>query len=192
MMKTGLFFGSFNPLHVGHLVIANYMLEFTDLERLWFVVSPQNPMKEKSSLLDQRHRFAIIQRAIEDDPRLKVSDIEFRLPLPSYTINTLVHLQEKYPGHRFVLLTGSDNLETFHKWKNYEHILENYEIYVYPRPGHEGGDLRNHARVKWVPAPHIEISASFLRKALREKRDMRYFIPERAYNYIREMHFYEK
>lgn len=191
-MRTGLFFGSFNPIHVGHMVIANYMLEFTDLEKLWFVISPQNPMKEKASLLDQRQRLAIVQRAIGDNNRFKASDIEFKLPRPSYTINTLVHLQEKYPAHRFVLILGSDNLETFHKWKNYEQILKDFELYVYPRPGHDGGNLKDHERVTWVPAPLIEISASFLRSSLKSGKDIRYFIPEQAYNYMREMHFYEK
>jgi nicotinate-nucleotide adenylyltransferase len=191
-MKTGLFFGSFNPVHVGHMVIANYMLEFTPLESIWFVVSPQNPLKNKASLLPQHHRLAIVNRAIGDNPGMKASDIEFRLPQPSYTIHTLVHLKEKYPDRHFVLLLGSDNLESFHKWKNYEQILEDYELYVYPRKESKGGELSTHPRVTWVNAPFIEISSTFIRKSIRERKDIRYFIPEQAYTYIREMHFYEK
>jgi len=190
-MKIGLFFGSFNPVHVGHMIIANYFLEFTDLKRVWFVVSPQNPLKEKSSLLAQHHRLALMELAIGDNSKLKASDIEFKLPQPSYTITTLIHFQEKYPKNKFVLIIGSDNLETFHKWKNYEQILLDYELYVYPRPNHDGGKLKEHPKVKWVSAPLVEISATFLRKALKENKDIRYFIPTAAYEYMKEMHFYE-
>jgi nicotinate-nucleotide adenylyltransferase len=190
-MKIGLFFGSFNPVHTGHMIIANYFLEFTDLKRVWFVVSPQNPLKEKSSLLAQHHRLALMNLAIGDNSKLKASDIEFKLPQPSYTITTLAHLEEKYPKDKFVLILGSDNLESFHKWKNYEQILANYELYVYPRPNHEGGPLKTHPKVRWVTAPLVEISATFLRNALKENKDIRYFIPSAAYDYIKEMHFYE-
>ena len=132
-MKTGLFFGSFNPIHIGHLAIANYMAAFTDLQQVWFVVSPQNPLKEKESLLADYHRLALVEQAISDNPQYKASSIEFKLPKPSYTINTLTHLKEKYPEREFVLIMGADNLQTLHKWKNYGQILEQYEIYVYPR-----------------------------------------------------------
>ena len=147
-MKTGLFFGSFNPIHNGHMLLANYMLSFTDLERLWFVVSPHNPLKEKSSLLANNHRLELVKLAIGVNNKMKASNIEFKLTQPSYTVNTLAHLQEKFPQNTFVLIMGSDNLQSFHKWKNYEHILEHYELYVYPRPGFDGGDLRNHKNVK--------------------------------------------
>jgi nicotinate-nucleotide adenylyltransferase len=124
--KVGLFFGSFNPIHIGHLIIAEYMLEFTDLNELWFVVSPHNPLKEKKTLLADNHRLALVRIAIEDNPKFKVSDIEFKMPQPSYTSKTLAYLSDKYPNKEFVLLIGSDNLQTFHKWKNYEQIIKNY------------------------------------------------------------------
>jgi nicotinate-nucleotide adenylyltransferase len=191
-MKIGLFFGSFNPIHIGHMAIANYMAEFTDLEQVWFVVSPQNPLKSKTNLLSEHHRLQLVNLAIGDSPKYKASNIEFKLPQPSYTSNTLAHLSEKYPQHSFCLIMGSDNLQTFPKWKNYEHILREYEIYVYPRPGQEGGELSKHPRVKSVSAPFMDISATFLRKSLKEKKDIRFFVPLPAYEYLREMHFYEK
>lgn len=134
-MKTGLFFGSFNPIHNGHMVIANYFAEFSDLKQVWFVVSPHNPLKPAGSLLNDFQRLQLVELAIGDYRKMKVSKIEFGLPKPSYTINTLTHLQEKFPQHEFVLIMGSDNLHTFHKWKNYEQILEYFSIYIYPRPG---------------------------------------------------------
>jgi nicotinate-nucleotide adenylyltransferase len=191
-MKIGLFFGSFNPIHIGHMAIANYMAEFTDLKQVWFVVSPQSPLKKKTSLLADHHRLQLVRLAIGDSLNYKASNIEFQLPKPSYTINTLAHLAEKYPQHNFCLIMGSDNLETLHKWKNYEHILNEYELYIYPRPGSDGGELKNHPKVKIVPAPFMDISATFLRDALKAKKDIRFFIPSEAYEYLREMHFYEK
>ncbi|MES2397716.1 MAG: nicotinate (nicotinamide) nucleotide adenylyltransferase, partial [Bacteroidota bacterium] len=131
-MKVGLFFGSFNPVHTGHLVLANYMLEYTDLERIWFVVSPHNPLKKKSTLLDEKQRLQMVDLAIGDNIKLKASNIEFNLPQPSYTIVTLTYLKEKYPQHEFVLIMGADNLENFHKWKNYEEILKHHQLYIYP------------------------------------------------------------
>lgn len=190
--KTGLFFGTFNPIHTGHLVIANYMLEFTDLVEVWLVVSPHNPLKDKKSLLADHHRYAMVDRAVEDDYRLRVSNFEFSLPQPSYTIDTLVRLEEKYPERQFVLIAGTDIFPTFHKWKNYEQILENYEIYIYTRPGYHTGRYREHPRIRFFDAPRMEISSSFIRKSISEGKDMRYFLPERVYQYIREMHFYEK
>ena len=191
-MKIGLFFGSFNPVHTGHLVIAGYFSEFTDLEQVWFVVSPHNPLKLKHTLLQDYHRLTLVKTAIGINKKLKATDIEFKLPKPSYTINTLVHLGEQYPQHQFVLIVGADILETFHKWKNYEQILENHELYVYPRPNCAGGELMNHPRVKKVDAPLMEISASFIRESIRNKKDVRYMMPESVWNYIEEMHFYEK
>ena len=135
MSKTGLFFGSFNPVHIGHLAIANYFVEFTDLDQLWFVVSPQNPLKKKSTLLNDHHRLHLLELAINDSPLFRISDIEFKLPKPSYTINTLTYLKEKFPKRKFSLIMGSDGLDSFSKWKNFQIILDNYEIYVYPRPG---------------------------------------------------------
>ncbi len=192
-MKTGLFFGTFNPIHVGHMVIAGYLAEFTDLDRVCFVVTPHNPAKGKASLLKEHHRLRLVREAIGDNRRFRVSDVEFKLPQPSYTINTLLHLREQHPpGEQFVLIMGSDNLENFHKWKNHEQILEQFEIYVYPRPGCDGGKYRLHPRVKMTEAPVMEISSSFIRQAVRNKKDVRYMMPEAVYTYIREMHFYEK
>ncbi len=191
-MKTGLFFGSFNPVHIGHLALANYMLEFTDLQKIWFIVSPHNPLKEKKSLLADRQRLEMVRLAIGDNSRMRASDIEFNLPQPSYTVNTLAHLAEKYPEQEFSLILGSDNIESLHKWKNYEYILGHHDLYVYPRPGYAGGDLRTHARVKWVDAPLMEISSTFIREGIKNKKDLRHFVPEAAWTYLREMHFYEK
>jgi nicotinate-nucleotide adenylyltransferase len=191
-MKIGLFFGSFNPVHVGHMVIGGYMAEFTDLEKVWFVISPHNPLKEKVSLLADYHRRELVRRAIGDTNKLKASNIEFNLPKPSYTIHTLTYLTEKYPGDQFVLIMGSDTLGTFHKWKNYTQILEGFELYVYPRAGVDGGELKNHPHVKMVDTPLMEISSSFIRDAIKQKKDIRYMLPESVYNYISEMHFYEK
>ncbi|MCW3071971.1 MAG: nicotinic acid mononucleotide adenylyltransferase [Bacteroidetes bacterium] len=191
-MKVGLFFGSFNPIHVGHMVLANYMLEFTDLDRVWFVISPHNPLKKKASLLNERHRLQMVQIAVEDNSKLKASDAEFRLPQPSYTVNTLAHLKEKYPKNEFVLIMGEDNLGSFHKWKNYEEILKYHELYVYPRPEGIKTPLHLHKKVKLVNAPHMELSSTMIRTAIKEKKDIRYFIPAKVWEYIKEMHFYEK
>lgn len=195
-MKIGLFFGSFNPIHIGHLIIANYMVEYTDLNRVWFVVSPHNPLKEKKTLLADNYRLQLVNEAIADNNKLKASNIEFKLPQPSYTVNTLIHLSEKYPKYKFALIMGSDNLFTFHKWKNYEQILKHYELYIYPRPNSEiktlHSNLQQHLSIKKVDAPLMEISSSFIRKAIKEKKDVRYMLPEAVFNYIREMHFYEK
>jgi nicotinate-nucleotide adenylyltransferase len=195
-MKVGLFFGSFNPIHVGHMVLANYMLAFTELEQVWFVVSPHNPLKKKSSLLHERHRLHLVNLAINDNPKLKACDIEFNLPQPSYTVNTLVHLREKYPKLTFALIMGEDNLQNFHKWKNYEEILKQHELYIYPRydktseTGHP--EVLHHPGVKRTNAPLIEISSTSIRQGIQEKRDLRYFMPHPVWEYIQEMHFYEK
>lgn len=190
-MKVGLFFGSFNPIHIGHLIIANFMAEFTDLDKVWFVISPHNPFKQKSSLLADHHRLALVRTAIEDNRKLKVSNIEFKLPQPSYTVHTLVHLKEAYPDHEFSLIMGTDNLETFHKWKNYEQILESHALYVYPRLHSDGGSFKNHEKVKIIAAPLIQVTASFIRNAIKNNKDVRYMLSEPVYNYIKEMHFYK-
>lgn len=189
--KIGLFFGSFNPVHTGHLAIASYMVEFTDLDELWFVVSPHNPLKEKSSLLPDHHRLALVNEAIGSDPRFRVSNIEFKLPQPSYTIDTLVHLDEKYPGRQFILVGGTDMLPSFHKWKNWETILEYYQLYLYPRHDSDQHELASHSSVTLVTAPRMEISSSFIRESIRQGKNMSYFLPEKVLNYILEMHFYE-
>jgi nicotinate-nucleotide adenylyltransferase len=191
-MRVGLFFGSFNPVHVGHLVLANYMLSFTGLEEVWFVVSPQNPLKSKSGLLDQNHRLMLVNAAIEDHPRMRSSNIEFSLPQPSYTINTLVHLKEKYPAHTFSLIIGQDNLQSFSRWKNHEEILRSYELYVYPRPGSGSGEFLDHPHVHLTAAPVIDVSSTFIRNAIREKKDVRFFLHPRVWEEIDLMNFYRK
>ena len=189
-MKVGLFFGSFNPFHVGHKVIASYFVEFTDLERVVFVVSPQNPFKDKPSLLDQYHRLMIIRMEIEDNPKLQVSDIEFNMPQPSYTVDTLAYLYDKKPANDYALIMGSDNLNNFHKWKNYQHILEKHHIYVYPRPRYSIDIQHEHIHIV-NDVPLMEISASFIRRSIKEKKDVSYLVPEKAWKYIDEMNFYK-
>ena len=190
-IKTGLFFGSFNPIHNGHLMIASYMAEFTDLKEIWFVVTPQNPLKEKSSLLDDYQRLHMVNLAVESDQRLRASDIEFKMSKPNYTIRTLAYLQDKFPGRHFVVISGTDIFPTFHKWKNWESLLELYSFYVYPRPGTSEHELLNHPSVKLFPAPQVEISSTFIRQSLKEKKNMRYYLPDKVQQYIKEMHFYE-
>lgn len=192
MKKTGLLFGSFNPIHIGHLMIANYMYEFSDLDELWFVVSPLNPLKEKKTLLPDHHRLEMVNLAIKDDTRFRSSNIEFKLPKPSYTIHTLTYLQDKYIDREFVIIAGTDIFPTFHKWKNWEQLLEFYKFYVYPRPGSQHHELTRHPSVKVFDAPMVEISASFIREAIRKGKNMSYFLSEKTYKYIKEMHFYEK
>ena len=191
-MKIGLFFGSYNPIHIGHLAIANYMVEFTDLDQLWFVVSPQNPFKKKNTLLSDYQRFELVNQAIGNNYKFRASNIEFNLSKPSYTIDTLTYLHDKFPKYDFVLIMGSDNLENFHKWKNFEEILKYHELYVYPRHNTKDNNLINHQKVKVVNAPIMEISSSFIRKSIKEGKDIQYFLPEKVYKYIKEMHFYEK
>lgn len=191
-MKVGLFFGTFNPIHAGHMIIASYMTEFTDLEQVWFVMSPQNPMKQDQILLHDYHRLALVRIAIENHRKLKANNIEFSLPKPSYTINTLLQLSEKYPGNEFVLVIGTDNLEIFQRWKDYERILDQYSLYVYPRHGYNGGALTTHPKVKITDAPLIEISSTFIRNAIRDKKDVSSMLPDAVWKYIEEMHFYER
>ncbi|MBK6446655.1 MAG: nicotinate-nucleotide adenylyltransferase [Bacteroidetes bacterium] len=190
-MKIGLFFGSFNPVHNGHMVIAGYMAEFTDLDQVWFIVSPHNPLKVKSSLLQDYHRLTLVKLAIGDNRKLKASDIEFKLPRPSYTIHTLAYLQEKFPTDKFVLLLGSDNIETFHKWKNYEQILDGHELYVYPRDGEKTSPLFSHPQVKLVNAPRMELSSTFIRDSIKDKKDIRYMLPQSVWEYVEDMGFYK-
>jgi len=191
-MKVGLFFGTFNPVHIGHMVIVGYMTEFTDLEQVWFIVTPHNPMKLKQTLLQDYHRLALVREAIADNRKLKASNVEFSLPKPSYTIDTLTYMTEKFSGQEFALILGADNLETFHQWKNYERIIENHSIYVYPRLGFTGGALATHPKVEMTEAPLMEISSSFIRESIKNKKDVRYMIPDSVFKYIEEMHFYEK
>jgi nicotinate-nucleotide adenylyltransferase len=191
-MHIGLFFGSFNPIHVGHMVLANYMASFTDLEQVWFVVSPHNPLKEKATLLNQNQRLHMVNLAIGDNDMLKSSNIEFGLSQPSYTINTLAHLKEKYPNHQFSLIMGEDNLESFTKWKNYEEILKNHKLYVYPRPNSNSGELKTHSSVIMTEAPLMEISSTMIRHAIKNKKDVSFFVPQAVWQYLDEMSFYKK
>ncbi len=191
-MKIGLFFGTFNPVHVGHMAIAGHMAEFTDLEQVWMVVTPHNPHKPAGALLQDHHRFELVRLAIGDYRKLKPSKVEFSLPKPSYTINTLTHLSEEFPDHQFNLIMGSDNLTTFMKWKNWEEIIKYHSLYVYPRPGHEGGELKNHPKVVMVDAPRMDVSSTFIREAIKNKKDIRFLLPESVYSYIDEMNFYKK
>lgn len=191
-MKVGLFFGSFNPIHIGHTAIANYIVEFSDLDKIWFVVSPQNPLKNKSSLLSDYQRLEMVNLALKDDLRFKACDIEFKLPVPSYTIHTLTYLKEKYPSYEFVLIIGSDNYINLHKWKNYETLISEYSFIVYPRPGFEIGDYHLNDNFTIINAPQIEISSSFIRNAIALKKDIRYFLHPDVYKYISEMNFYRQ
>jgi nicotinate-nucleotide adenylyltransferase len=188
--KTGLFFGSFNPIHLGHMMIASYMAEFTDLDQVWFVISPQNPLKDKATLLPDVNRLYMVNVAVENERKFRASNIEFHLPKPSYTIDTLTYLGEKYPGRDFVLIAGSDILPTFHKWKNYEQILEQYHFYLYPRPSTEPNPYDSHPAFTRISAPMVEISSSFIRKSISEGKNMQYFLPEKVWKYIEEMGFY--
>ena len=188
-MKVGLFFGSFNPLHIGHKIIASYMLEFSNLDKILFVVSPKNPFKKKESLLEENHRLMIIRREFEDVPNIGVSDIEFKLNQPSYTIDTLIALEENNSADEYSIIMGSDNLINFKKWKNYKEILKNFSIYVYPRPNYSI-DFKHHNIhiVKGVPL--MQISASFIRNAIKQEKNVSFLVPEKAWSYIEEMNFY--
>ena len=191
-MHIGLFFGSFNPVHVGHMVLANYMASFTDLEQVWFVVSPHNPLKEKSSLLNQNQRLHMVNLAIGDNDKLKSNNIEFSLSQPSYTINTLAHLKEKYPQHTFSLIMGEDNLASFTKWKNYEEILKRHKLYVYPRPNSNSESLKTHPNVIMTQAPLMDISSTMIRQSIKDKKNMSSFVPQAVWQYLDEMSFYKK
>lgn len=193
-MKIGLYFGTFNPIHVGHLIIANHMVEHADLDQVWLVVTPHNPLKKKSTLLDDYHRLQMVFLATEDYPKLKPSDIEFKLEQPNYTVNTLVHLEEKYPIHEFSLIMGEDNLKSFHKWKNYEAILEHHEIYVYPRISVEDENLefKNHSKIHMIDAPVVEISSTAIRSNIKLGKNVRPLLPSKVWEYIDHNLFYKK
>jgi nicotinate-nucleotide adenylyltransferase len=190
-MKIGLFFGSFNPIHVGHLIIANYMATQTDLQQIWLVVSPQNPLKPKNTLARDRDRLNMVQLAIEDNKLLRASDIEFKLPKPSFTIDTLAYLNEKYPQHEFALIMGGDNLATLTKWKNYEQILRGYDLYVYQRPEYDLGEFATHPRVRLFEAPLMEISATYIRKCLIEGKSIQYLVTDPVMKYLLESKIYQ-
>jgi len=190
-MKIGLFFGSFNPIHVGHLIIANHLLNETDLEKIWMVVSPHNPLKAEHSLLNEYHRLHLVQLATENDNRIKASDVEFALARPSYTCDTLIHLQEKYPEHEFVVIMGSDSFQNIHRWKNFTFITRHYPIYIYNRPGHPIGETHG-ADLRVLYAPLLPISATEIRALARAGKSLRYLVTEKVLEEIERGGYYKK
>jgi len=193
-MKIGLYFGTFNPIHVGHLIIANHMAEYAGLDQIWMMVTPHNPLKKKDTLLDDFLRLQLVFLATEDYPKIKPSDFEFNLPQPNYTVNTLAHLKDKFPQHEFSLIMGEDNLRTFHKWKNYDVILENYTVFVYPRISAEKENLqfKNHPNVRFIAAPIVEISSTFIRDNIKNKKNVQPLLPAKVWDYIDHNNTYRK
>ncbi len=191
-MNVGLYFGTFNPIHIGHLTIANHLAEHSDLDQVWFVVTPMSPFKKKNSLLDNQQRLEMVYRATKDYNKLRPSDIEFNLPTPNYTINTLTYIQEKFPDHSFALIMGEDNLKSFHKWKNYELILKHHHIYVYPRisEGKIETSFKGHPKIHRVDAPIMELSSTFIRSSIKSGKNIRPMLPENVWEYLDEMNFY--
>lgn len=193
-MKIGLYFGTFNPIHIGHLIIANHLAEYSGLDQIWMVVTPHNPLKNKQTLLDDYQRLQLVFLATEDYPKIKPSDIEFKLPQPNYTVNTLAHLQEKYPQHIFSLIMGEDNLKSLHKWKNHEVILQNHEIYVYPRisSGEDNLTFKNNPKIHVIDAPIVEISSTFIRENIKNKKNVQPLLPSKVWEYIDHNNLYKK
>ena len=203
-MKIGLYFGTFNPIHIGHLIIANHLAEYSGLDQIWMVVTPHNPLKNKQTLLDDYQRLQLVFLATEDYPKIKSSDIEFKLPQPNYTVNTLAHLQEKFPQHIFSLIMGEDNLKSLHKWKNHKVILQNHEIYVYPRISSElhtsvkgelenqNSTVKNHPKIHIIDAPIVEISSTFIRENIKNKKNVRPLLPEKVWDYIDHNNLFKK
>lgn len=193
-MKIGLYFGTFNPIHVGHLIIANHMAEHSNLDQIWMVVTPHNPLKQKNTLLDDYQRLHLVRLATEDYPKIKPTDIEFKLPQPNYTVNTLAHLSEKFPQHEFSLIMGEDNLKSLHKWKNYEYILQHHDIYVYPRVSEEGENelFKNHPRIQIIDAPVVEISSTVIRDNIKKNKNIRPLLPQKVWEYVVHNNFYKK
>lgn len=190
-MKVGLFFGSFNPIHIGHLIIASVAHQYAEMDEIWFVISPQNPFKKNKNLLHEFDRYDLVQAAIADDYHFRVSDVEFHMPRPSYTVDTLTVLAEKHPNHQFTLIIGEDNLAAFTKWKNHEIILEHYGLVVYPRPNAKKSDLGKHANVKVIDAPKMDISATLIRKMVREEKSIKYLVPAGVEALIRSKRLFE-
>ncbi len=203
-MKIGLYFGTFNPIHSGHLIIANHMAEYSGLDQIWMVVTPHNPLKNKDTLLDDYQRLRLVFLATEDYPKIKPSDIEFKLAQPNYTVNTLAHLQEKYAEYAFSLIMGEDNLKSLHKWKNYDEILQNHEIYVYPRISEEkdtslndhltklNSEFKNNTNIHIIDAPIVEISSTFIRKNIKNKKNVQPLLPSKVWEYIDHNNLYKK
>jgi len=198
MNEVGLYFGSFNPIHIGHLAIAGYMTEYAGLDQVWFVVSPHNPLKKKETLLADHQRLHMVNLAIGDNDRLKACNIELKLPVPSYTIDTVTYLNEKYPKNSFALIMGEDNLYTLHKWKNVNELINKCKLYIYPRSDSEKPtsapleQILSTADILQVQAPLMDISGTFIRNGIKDGKDMSYFLPATVWQYIIEMHFYRK
>lgn len=192
-MQIGLFFGSFNPIHMGHLVIANQLVEHTDMDQVWFIVSPQNPHKSKVGMLNEYDRLNLVEQAIEDNDNLRVNNIEFTLPKPSYTVDTLAHLADKFPNYRFSLIMGADNLASLPKWKNPEAILNHYHVYVYKRPGYEAPKAPENFKnkVHIVEFPQMDISASYIRECVKQGISIKYLVHEKVRLYIEKMNLYK-
>ncbi|MEN8764357.1 MAG: nicotinate (nicotinamide) nucleotide adenylyltransferase [Wenyingzhuangia sp.] len=192
-MKIGLYFGTFNPVHVGHVILANHMLHHTALDEIWMVVTPHNPHKKKHTLLDNHHRLEMVYKATEEYDHIHPSDIEFKLTQPNYTINTLVHLSEKFPQHEFAIMMGEDNLRSFHKWKNYEMILQDYDVFVYPRiaENQEEVILKSHPKVHLIQAPIVDISSTLIRKSIQDKKSVQHLLAPKVWSYIDLMNFYQ-
>lgn len=189
-MNIGLLFGSFNPIHTGHLIIANLIKEQSDMQQVWFVVSPHNPFKKQSSLLHEFDRLDMVRAAVFDNYDLRDCDIEFNMPRPSYTVDTLAYLSEKYPDNNFKIIMGEDNLVHFHKWKNYEIILQNYGMIIYPRPGTTASEIKDHPNVEFIDAPVLDISATFIRNCVKNNISIRYLVPDPVEEMIRTKKFY--
>ena len=189
-MKIGLYFGSFNPVHTGHLIIASHIVQHSGLDQVWFVLSPQNPLKKSSALLNEYHRLFLIQVSIEEDPRLKASDIEFRLPKPSYTIDTLTYLSEKFPSHEFSVIMGSDSFQNLPAWKNYKQLLNNYSVIVYERPNFKTENNYEGKNIIILQAPLLEISSTYIRKSIQAGKSIRYLVPEKVRNEIERNGYY--
>lgn len=189
-MKVGLFFGSYNPIHIGHLIIANYMANHTELDQVWLVVSPHNPLKEKSDLINMYDRLEMAKLATENAENIRVSDVELKLPQPSYTIDTLAYLHEKYPEHQFSLIMGSDNLVSLKKWKNYELILRDYHVHIYPRPGYDNHEFADHPSITFTQTPLMELSATFIRKSVKEGKNVQFFVPDDVLKFIEGKNLY--
>jgi len=190
-IQLGLFFGSFNPVHIGHMIIANHMLQYTDLEKVWMVISPQSPFKKKASLAPNYDRYHLLNLGIGDHPDIRASKIEFDLPVPSYTIDTLTYLKEKYKDkYEYTLIMGGDNLASLHRWKNYELILEHHKILVYKRSSHDTYELEDHPSVTFVDAPRLDISATFIRRAIGAGRSIQYLVPDEVYEYLSNSQLY--
>ena len=193
-MRIGLYFGTFNPIHTGHLIIANHMAEYSGLDQIWMMVTPLNPLKKKDTLLDDYQRLQLVFLATEDYPKIKPSDFEFKLPQPNYTVNTLSHLKDKFPKYEFSLIMGEDNLKTFHKWKNYEVIIENHDVYVYPRISseEENSEFKNHPKIHIINAPIVEISSTFIRENIKNKKNVQPLLPAKVWEYIDHNNLYKK